>query len=170
MRNNMAVEAVVIETPWYHLPSVPGVGRVSTRIVSCQQNRYMCDPTSRNETRGYSTIFIFLQHSIDFSLKWCKNDQNRSTGFEDNVKLLIPKSVILRNRQIKFSSYNPYWRVACCKQILITLINFWCVYFSDLEKTGETDSFEKPNRYMAPPLGKWLYPKSALLVLSSWKY
>ena len=35
------------------------------------------------------------------------------------------------------------------------------MYSSDVEKTGETDSVEKTqNQYMAPPLGKWMYPQS----------
>ena len=36
------------------------------------------------------------------------------------------------------------------------------MYFSDVEKTGETDFVEKPKSiyYMTPPLGKWLVPKS----------
>ena len=65
----------------------------------------------------------------------------------DNVKSLTPKSVILRNRQIKFSLHRSYWRVACFKHLLITLIKFLCAkqaYFSDVEKTGETDFIEKP--------------------------
>ena len=34
-------------------------------------------------------------------------------------------------------------------------------YFSDVEKTEETDSIEKPKSIqLVPSLGKWLYPKS----------
>ena len=36
------------------------------------------------------------------------------------------------------------------------------MYFSDVEKTGKTDSVEKSKsipKQMTPPLGKWLYPK-----------
>ena len=45
---------------------------------------HICDPTSRNESRGYLMRFwdfSSIVHSIDFSLKWCQKYQNRSTGF-----------------------------------------------------------------------------------------
>ena len=69
----------------------------------------ICHPTSWNESHGYFLLFwdfCSIAHSIDFSLTWCKNDQTWSTGFfnYDNVKSLTPKSGILRNQQIKFSS------------------------------------------------------------------
>ena len=51
----------------------------------CSVNRYMwyiCDPTSRNESHGCFLWFYdySIAHSIDFSLKWCENYHNRSTG------------------------------------------------------------------------------------------
>ena len=45
----------------------------------------ICDPTSRNESRGYFLWFrdfCIIVHSIDLSLHWFKHDKNRSTGFE----------------------------------------------------------------------------------------
>ena len=41
------------------------------------------------------------------------------------------------------------------------------MYFSDVEHTGETDFVEKPKSiFVAPPLGKWLYPKSEQVALA----
>ena len=83
--------------------------------------------------------------------KWSKSDHwlwNYDTG-----KSLKPKSVMLRNRQTKCSSYTSYWRVACFKHTLMTLINFLCVYFSDVEKIGETDFIEKPKSIYRTPFG-----------------
>ena len=64
-----------------------------------------CDPTSRNESHGYFLRYWDFCSSIDFALKWCRNYQNRSTGFEIMTMSLTPKSVIVRNRQIRLSSY-----------------------------------------------------------------
>ena len=57
-------------------------------------------------------IFAVIVHSIDFSLKWCKNVSTSVHWFWncDNVKSLTPKGVFLRILQIKFSSCSPYWR------------------------------------------------------------
>ena len=44
----------------------------------------------------------------------------------------------------------------------MTLINFLCaqqVYFSDVEKTGETDSVENPKSIHGTPFGKVAVPK-----------
>ena len=105
-----------------------------------------------------SAIFRFLQHS-----KWhymlIKMMQQLSKlvhwfGNYDSVKSLTLTSVILRNRQIKFSSYSPFWWIACFKHLLMTTYKLVCVrrVFSDVEKTGETDFFEKPTSIVWHPL------------------
>ena len=100
---------------------------VQFKMVSMRSGR-----PSRNESHGYFLLFwdfCSIVCSTAVSLKWCKRYHTRSTGFwnYDNVKSLTPKSFILRNRPIKCLSYTHYWRVACFKHLLVTLIKVLCV-------------------------------------------
>ena len=80
----------------------------------------------------------------------------------DNVKSLTSKSIILTNHQVMFASHSPYWRVACFKHIPMPHTLF-CVcnkhIFSDVEKSGEIDSVEKPTLIYGIPFGKVAVPK-----------
>ena len=106
--------------------------------------------------------FCSIVRSIDVSLKWCKNWSKLVHWFWncDNEKSPTPTIVIWRNRQVKFQLYSRYWRVACFKHLRMTLINFLYSitsgFFSDVEKTGETDFVEKPKSiyYYGTPFGK----------------
>ena len=75
--------------------------------------------------------FCRIVHCIDFSLNWCKKISKSVHWFwnyDNNYEVTdTQKSVILRNRPVKFSSYSPYWTVACFKHMLMTIINFMCV-------------------------------------------
>ena len=76
----------------------------------------------------FSAILRFLQQHWLCIKMMQKNYQNRSTGFEIMTMSLTPKSVILRNRQIKLSSYIlDGGLLNCFKHILMTLIN--CLYY-----------------------------------------
>ena len=98
-------------------------------------------------------FLIKLMQTLSESVHWFWNC--------DNVKSLMPKSFILRNCQIEFSSYSPYWRVACFKYLImkhklfvcVTLVFFWC-------RNKGRNWFNWKAKIDSTPFGKVAVPKN----------